>query len=640
MAIFPKVGRWGALRTPIRNNVFYQPGSLAGDVDPDIPSLPIGFEGSDKPFEENLLADSESLSGFAYQCTVTADTTAAPTGPTTADTVTENGVNDEHSVSQDVSAITVPKDKWYTYSAYVKRGSGTRNVSLTLQNSNGDYNYVEFNLGTGVVTLKQFNGVTNAANVAAGIEPAGNSFYRVWCASKFTSAFALDAAKVYMISAGSVVYTGNSTSSLIVWGQQINRGAGLASYINTTSYGQVIAAGLASEPDSAFTVLRAKKKSAGLASTADSSFGLVIKKSRPVGLASSADTGFAIARRKNRLVGLAQETGSAFVVFRPRVLAVGMASEAATGFAVSRSKRRAAGLASEVASGFALGRIKVRATGLAVETDTAFAVTSNQPQVVAVGLASENSTGFAVTRRKARTTGLASETGAGFAVVRLKRRAAGLTAEADSAFAVTRGKVKDTGLASTADTGFAVTRLKRRAAGLAAGTDSGLAVSRVKTKTAGLSVETGSAMAVNRLKRRDLGLAVEADSAFTVTGATPSIYVVGLATSTETALAVQALRRFGVGLAVSVDAGLGITWARAVTLGMGAETSLAFAIVPVGGATGLARTGRRFGATYQQDLVREAQLARAVRDNEQGAAGRDGISAVWRGNVQGAGVRR
>ena len=177
----------------------------------------------------NLLSYSEQIDNASWLktgiATVSANNASAPTGATTADLLTENSTaSTQHRIYQ---VPTVANGTTYTVSAFVKRGSGSRQFGLTLTTTTAVAR-VYFNLDTGTV-----------GTVVAGsgtITAYPNGWYR--CTATGISTGVAGTTFLQMCNgttSGSETYSGDGTSGLYIWGAQIEAGAFATSYIPNTS---------------------------------------------------------------------------------------------------------------------------------------------------------------------------------------------------------------------------------------------------------------------------------------------------------------------------------------------------------------------------------------------------------------------
>lgn len=167
----------------------------------------------------NQLTWSEQFDNAVWpitNATVTANTTLAPNGTLTADTLTENAAAGQHRFARTTASLTAGQE--WTESIYVKRGVGSRQLQLGLSGG-GLVAKAYFDLGTGTV------GFTDQCT--ATITPDLDGYYRVSLTATIitTVAHSLFLAMANGTTNGSETYTGDGVSSLIIWGNQFNPGA-------------------------------------------------------------------------------------------------------------------------------------------------------------------------------------------------------------------------------------------------------------------------------------------------------------------------------------------------------------------------------------------------------------------------------
>lgn len=162
-----------------------------------------------EPQRTNLALWSEDFSQTTWaktRCSITANSTTAPDGNTTADTLVEDTTaTSTHPVSQAVTLTAAAQ----TFSIYAK--AANRNwIQLTLLSTANASAY--FNLSNGTI------GTVGSATTAS-IVNVGNGWYR--CIITATTAAGANTLGIYPASADATSsFTGNGTASLYIWGAQ------------------------------------------------------------------------------------------------------------------------------------------------------------------------------------------------------------------------------------------------------------------------------------------------------------------------------------------------------------------------------------------------------------------------------------
>jgi hypothetical protein len=172
----------------------------------------------------NLYEDSENFSVNALaSASITSNTTTAPNGTTTADSLVEDGTNNLHAV-YDFGAITYVAGI-YTLSCYVKKGSRDWVRIQLYDGTNTPSAYANVNTGVlGVVS----------SGATASIENVGDGWYRVIFSATMVSA--VGGWAIYgATSDGGTTYQGvNGSTALYLWGIQCNIGSTAKPYFPTT----------------------------------------------------------------------------------------------------------------------------------------------------------------------------------------------------------------------------------------------------------------------------------------------------------------------------------------------------------------------------------------------------------------------
>ncbi len=158
----------------------------------------------------NMLQQSETFDNAywnLYQATITSNTTTAPNGTTTADTLNSgSGFSGVVYTSAIFSAGDI-----LTLSIYAKANTSS---ILQLGTTDGTDRSANFNLSTGVVV--------SSVGVTASIESVGNGWYR--CSVSRTM---LNPANFFVVE-------GTGSLSLFIWGAQTNVGVSAKPYFPTT----------------------------------------------------------------------------------------------------------------------------------------------------------------------------------------------------------------------------------------------------------------------------------------------------------------------------------------------------------------------------------------------------------------------
>jgi hypothetical protein len=180
----------------------------------------------------NLASYSEEFSNSAWTksaTTLTANTTVAPNGTTTADTLIENTANSSHQIFQSITNVNGATP--YTAMIYVKENA-SRNVAIRIQDGAFTYGQVvvTYNLNTGALISQVATGNAVIVSTSATLT---NGYYLI--AVSFTinlsTSFRYD---VLMVNGTSNSYTGDGTSSIVIWGAQLVEGTTAQTYLPTT----------------------------------------------------------------------------------------------------------------------------------------------------------------------------------------------------------------------------------------------------------------------------------------------------------------------------------------------------------------------------------------------------------------------
>jgi hypothetical protein len=186
---------------------------------------------------QNLFLQSQTFNTTwaTTNLTVTANTSTAPDGTTTAETIDEGTASGTHSISQSTNIFANTK---YTFSCYGKNVNGVYLV-LSVRGANGNIAAAEFNISTGALSKTYAIG-TGFSVDSTSITAVGNNWYR--CSVSVTTGSTVSSQTNYIgmsdgsafATSGSPSYTGTNRTVLI-WGSQFEFGSTANTYIPTTT---------------------------------------------------------------------------------------------------------------------------------------------------------------------------------------------------------------------------------------------------------------------------------------------------------------------------------------------------------------------------------------------------------------------
>jgi hypothetical protein len=175
---------------------------------------------------QNLLTYSEQFNDAAWgkeSCSITSNTSVAPNGTTTADTLTRSGTGNSRIVQ--ASSINTS----CIVSIYAK--AGTQNF-LSVQintNSNSAASFINFDLTSGAIGAS--TALLGTLPLVGSTENVGNGWYR--CSVSFTAITDI----VVRIGAASANNSRNGIDggTIFIWGAQLEIGTVVSTYVPTTA---------------------------------------------------------------------------------------------------------------------------------------------------------------------------------------------------------------------------------------------------------------------------------------------------------------------------------------------------------------------------------------------------------------------
>lgn len=176
----------------------------------------------------NLLTYSEMFSDVSWtknQSTLTPNTTIAPDGTLTADTLTANGLNSNYRLSQNPSLLALTT---YTYSIYAKKDTNDFIQLYGNSSSLGGNFWANFDLNNGVVG-------SIGTSTTATITNVGSGWYRCTMTGTTIAVGSSLTFVLQLVSSATAVRAQSNTlaTSVFIWGAQLVEGTSARDYLRT-----------------------------------------------------------------------------------------------------------------------------------------------------------------------------------------------------------------------------------------------------------------------------------------------------------------------------------------------------------------------------------------------------------------------
>lgn len=176
----------------------------------------------------NLLKYSQQFDNAAWvkqRSSVTANTTTAPDGTTTADALIEDST--AGNTHQMQGGVTLDDNTVYTLSIHAK--ASTRSyIMLNLIDKNNTSRYAFFDLSSGIA-------LGTSGTISQTITAMSDGWYRCCVTANSNSGATSPAYQIRLSATGlSSSYNGDGTSGIYIWGAQLEQGSVARTYVPTT----------------------------------------------------------------------------------------------------------------------------------------------------------------------------------------------------------------------------------------------------------------------------------------------------------------------------------------------------------------------------------------------------------------------
>jgi hypothetical protein len=185
----------------------------------------------------NLFLYSEQFDNAYWSksnVTITANSTTAPDGNVTADSLIENSATSEHGINNN-AGTTIVANTTNIASCYIKANGRTKGTIKYVLNTFATQVAADFDLTAGTISAAYIALGSGSTNLVSSISNVGNGWYRVSVGAIIDSSSTSVRSQILLSNGSSTTYTGNGTSGFFIWGAQFELGSTANTYIPTTT---------------------------------------------------------------------------------------------------------------------------------------------------------------------------------------------------------------------------------------------------------------------------------------------------------------------------------------------------------------------------------------------------------------------